>query len=104
MMGKVAARYSDMPIATSDNPRSEDPASIIEDVLAGMEKDSTAITDRADAISYAISRAGESDTVLIAGKGHEHYQEIGNERVRFSDFETAEACLVKRRGLAEVRS
>jgi UDP-N-acetylmuramoyl-L-alanyl-D-glutamate--2,6-diaminopimelate ligase len=104
MMGKVAMRYSDMPVATSDNPRSEDPGSIIRDVLEGMDEGSTAITDRADAIQYAISHAGAGDTVLIAGKGHEHYQEIGNERVLFSDFKTAEACLVKKRGPAEVRS
>ena len=104
MMGKVASRDSDMPVATSDNPRSEDPGSIIRDVLEGMDEGSTAITDRADAIQYAISHAGADDTVLIAGKGHEHYQEIGNERVRFSDFESAEACLEKRRGPTQVRS
>lgn len=97
MMGKVATRHSDRPVVTSDNPRSEDPDSIIQDVLRGMADDSVAITDRAAAIEYAVMHADAADTILIAGKGHEHYQDIGNQRIRFSDFETAEECLVKRR-------
>ncbi|MFT5500833.1 MAG: UDP-N-acetylmuramoyl-L-alanyl-D-glutamate--2,6-diaminopimelate ligase, partial [Woeseiaceae bacterium] len=97
MMGKVAALHSDCPVVTSDNPRSESPQEIMRDVLEGMEPGTTAIEDRSAAIEYAVSRADSTDTVLVAGKGHEHYQLIGNERVRFSDYETAAASLKIRR-------
>jgi UDP-N-acetylmuramoyl-L-alanyl-D-glutamate--2,6-diaminopimelate ligase len=93
MMGEVAARHADVPVVTSDNPRTEDPGQIIAEIVAGMAAGTTAIEDRAAAIAYAVSRAGADDTVLIAGKGHEHYQIIGEQRIRFSDFETAEAGL-----------
>lgn len=96
MMGKAANDHADVPIVTSDNPRSEDPAAIIEDVLQGMDDDSTSIADRADAIEFAIRNAASEDTILIAGKGHEHYQVIGKERIRFSDYETAERHLARR--------
>jgi UDP-N-acetylmuramoyl-L-alanyl-D-glutamate--2,6-diaminopimelate ligase len=97
MMGKVASRHSDCPIVTSDNPRSEVPAKIIQDVVEGMPKDSRTILDRAAAIEFAIAHADVSDTILIAGKGHEHYQDIGNQRIRFSDAESAVASLTQRR-------
>ena len=87
MMGKAANDHADVPIVTSDNPRSEDPAAIIENVLQGMDDDCTSIADRAEAIEYAIRNAASEDTILIAGKGHEHYQVIGDQRLRFSDYE-----------------
>lgn len=96
MMGKAAASHSDVPVVTSDNPRSEPPAQIIADVLAGMDEDATSIEDRATAIDIAVTSAKPDDTVLIAGKGHEHYQLIGEQRLRFSDYETALESLKKR--------
>ena len=96
MMGKVAARFADVTVVTSDNPRTESPGAIIADILAGMAADTTAIEDRATAIDVAVTSARAGDIVLIAGKGHEHYQVIGNERIRFSDYETARDSLSKR--------
>lgn len=96
MMGAVASQYADFAVLTSDNPRSEPPEKIIADVLDGMGAGATAITDRAAAIRHAIRDAAAGDIVLIAGKGHEHYQIIGSERTRFSDYDTAAACLNER--------
>lgn len=96
MMGKVAERLSDFPVVTSDNPRTEDPGRIIADVLEGMREDVVAIEDRSDAIAHAILSADVSDTILVAGKGHEHYQVIGTERLRFSDVEVAARHLAAR--------
>lgn len=96
MMGKVAERLSDFPVVTSDNPRTEDPHKIITDVLEGMSDEAVSIEDRNEAIAYAIDSADTSDTILIAGKGHEHYQIIGTERLRFSDVESAADNLVAR--------
>jgi len=96
MMGKVAERLSDFPVVTSDNPRTEDPDKIIVDVLGRMSDGTIAIVDRNEAIAYAISSADISDTILIAGKGHEYYQVIGTERFRFSDVEVAADILAAR--------
>jgi len=96
MMGIVAERLSDFPVVTSDNPRTEDPDTIIGDVLEKMSDGTIAIADRNEAIAYAISSAGISDTILIAGKGHEYYQVIGTERFRFSDVEAAADLLAAR--------
>ena len=86
IMGKNAARFADEVIVTSDNPRSEDPEAIIRDIVAGMEKNSFSIVpDRRDAITLALSRAREGDTVLVAGKGHEKYQIVGKKRLPFDD-------------------
>ena len=93
MMGKVAERLSDIAVVTSDNPRTENPGQIIADVLECMRADAIAIEDRDQAIAHAISSAAVSDTILVAGKGHEHYQIIGTERLRFSDVEVSERCL-----------
>ncbi len=88
---------ADFVIVTSDNPRTEDPQSIIDDVVAGFENcNSEAITvepDRRKAIEWAIEAAEADDIVLIAGKGHETYQIIGTEKFDFSDKEIAEKCL-----------
>lgn len=86
MMGLVAERFSDHCIVTSDNPRSENPQHIIDEVVGGMSKNQHEIVvDRAAAIARAISLAGQSDTVLVAGKGHEDYQEVGGVKHPFSD-------------------
>lgn len=96
MMGKVAERLADHAIVTNDNPRSEPPRQIIDDILQGMESDALAIEDRAEAIAHAISSAAPDDVVLIAGKGHENYQVIGDKTLSFSDFSSARDCLLAR--------
>ncbi|MBS7153227.1 MAG: UDP-N-acetylmuramoyl-L-alanyl-D-glutamate--2,6-diaminopimelate ligase, partial [Akkermansia sp.] len=86
LMGAVAARLSDACIVTSDNPRSEEPLSIINQITAGMPEGRYAIIpDRARAIATAIDQARLGDIVLIAGKGHENYQELSTGRIDFSD-------------------
>jgi len=96
----VAQRLADHVVITNDNPRTESPAAIIEQIVAGLaDADAaTVIEDRAAAIGWALSEAAAEDTVLIAGKGHENYQLIGTERLDFSDYGAAEANL---RALAE---
>ena len=94
MMGRVAEKFSDHCIVTSDNPRSENPQQIIEEVEAGMEKRShEVIVDRAAAIKRAIALARGGDTVLLAGKGHEDYQEVNGARLPFSDASVAMQAL-----------
>ncbi len=93
LMGGVAASLADQAIVTSDNPRNEDPAEIIADILAGMPPGQTAIVERSEAIATAIREAGEGDIVLIAGKGHEDYQEVRGVRHPFSDVRAAETAL-----------
>lgn len=87
LMGEIAEKYSDVTIITSDNPRTENPHSIIEDILNGIKDSHTVIEDRKDAIEYACRIAKENDIVVIAGKGHEDYQIIGNIKHHFSDKE-----------------
>lgn len=93
-MGKVATRKSTLTIITSDNPRTEDPAQIIKDIEAGVESQNfskyTTIPDRKEAIKMAIKFAEPKDIILVAGKGHETYQEINGERQHFDDKETIE--------------
>ena len=96
LMGKIATRLADHAIVTNDNPRSEAPAQIIADITADMGSDAVVIEDRRAAIAHAVSSAANDDIVLIAGKGHENYQIIGEERIVFSDLETAEANLLAR--------
>jgi UDP-N-acetylmuramoyl-L-alanyl-D-glutamate--2,6-diaminopimelate ligase len=94
MMGMVAEKLSDFCILTSDNPRSENPREIIAEVVGGMNEDNhEIIVDRAAAIQSAIRLARQSDTVLIAGKGHEDYQEISGVRHPFSDVLVAQQAL-----------
>ena len=95
-MGEVASRLSDQAIVTSDNPRCENAAAIIDDILAGMNDAAIVVEDRAAAIAYAIDACGDSATVMIAGKGHESFQIVGNESIPFSDFEIAVANLESR--------
>lgn len=81
IMGEIVARLADVSVVTSDNPRSEDPVEIIEEILAGMPEDVEKIVepDRPAAICKALALAGEGDTVLLAGKGHETYQEVNGQ-------------------------
>ena len=95
-MGKVAENGSDRIILTSDNPRSESPTKILAEIMDGIEdKDEVTLEeDRRAAIALGIRMASPGDTVLIAGKGHEDYQEFGNrERIHFDDREVAEEFL-----------
>jgi UDP-N-acetylmuramoyl-L-alanyl-D-glutamate--2,6-diaminopimelate ligase len=97
-MGEIAARLSDWAIVTSDNPRTENPERILQDILAGIpaEVEPLVIGDRAQAICTAILEAKPGDGVLIAGKGHEDYQILGTEKVHFDDREQARAALTER--------
>ena len=94
LMGAAAARHADRVIVTDDNPRGEDPRAIVAEILAGMPSGSAAevVQDRAAAIRAAIAGAGAGDIVLIAGKGHEDYQQIGERRLPFSDRVAVEAA------------
>ncbi len=93
MMGTIASKYADVRIITNDNPRSEEPGSIIAEIVAGMHGEYQVIEDRAKAITLAINNASPKDAVLLAGKGHEDYQEIKGERQPFSDSEIAHRVL-----------
>lgn len=106
LMGMVAARMSDVVVITSDNPRSEDPARIIEEIERGIPAGSQAstrapivesIVDRAAAIERAVATAAPGDVVLIAGKGHEKYQQIGDRVLPFDDGDVARSALTKKR-------
>jgi UDP-N-acetylmuramoyl-L-alanyl-D-glutamate--2,6-diaminopimelate ligase len=93
LMGEVVGRLADVAIVTSDNPRSEEPEAIIEEILAGMNGSEEVEPDRAVAIARAVERAGEGDVVLIAGKGHEQGQEFRDRTIPFDDREVARDAL-----------
>lgn len=111
LMARAVAAWSDCAIATSDNPRSEDPERILDDVETGLDKltrvapealaatphSYARVADRRRAIELALAAAGPADTVVIAGKGHEDYQIVGRERLPFDDREEARRAL-RRRG------
>lgn len=97
-MGKVADHRADKIIVTSDNPRSESPQKIINQVLLGISRDVSAVVDRRDAIRTAIVDAQPEDVILIAGKGHEDYQILGADRLPFSDRSEARLALRSRQG------
>jgi UDP-N-acetylmuramoyl-L-alanyl-D-glutamate--2,6-diaminopimelate ligase len=97
LMGRAAEAYSDIAIITSDNPRSEDPAAIVRDIEKGFQKGGyEVILDRREAIERAISLAESRDIVLIAGKGHEAYQQFAAETVPFSDVQVARQAIEAR--------
>ncbi len=96
LMGQVAERGADQLIITSDNPRSERPAAIIEQIREGIAGRAEVESDRCVAIHRAVGAAGPLDTVLIAGKGHERYQLIGADKVPFDDVGVAQAALAAR--------
>jgi UDP-N-acetylmuramoyl-L-alanyl-D-glutamate--2,6-diaminopimelate ligase len=102
MMGKVAGELADLVIATSDNPRSEDPLAILAAVEEGLKASGNRgyrlIPDRRQAIREAISEAGPGWAVLVAGKGHETYQILGDQKLPFSDLEEIGKALEARRG------
>lgn len=96
-MAKVAENLADIVIVTSDNPRTEEPAAIIGEIAAGFEYPTSAKISfelqRENAIELAIKKAGKGDIILLAGKGHENHQIIGNKKIPFSDKEVAGDCL-----------
>ena len=98
LMGGIAARLADEVVVTSDNPRTEDPQAIVDQILAGAAGGAPvrALVDRRAAIAEVLAAARAEDVVLIAGKGHEDYQEIGRERLPFSDLVEARTALEKR--------
>jgi UDP-N-acetylmuramoyl-L-alanyl-D-glutamate--2,6-diaminopimelate ligase len=117
LMGAVAARLSDLVVVTSDNPRSEDPEQIIDQIKRGIVMPAdrvppggqapkstpcVAIVDRREAIERAVRDATRGDLVLIAGKGHEKYQVIGSRVLPFDDIEVARAALARRRSASKV--
>lgn len=88
MMGEIAGRLSDFVIITSDNPRKEEPHQIIDEILPGVEKTGCSyicIVDRREAIEYALEMAGKDDIVVLAGKGHETYQELEDYKIEFDE-------------------
>ncbi|MEN2766542.1 UDP-N-acetylmuramoyl-L-alanyl-D-glutamate--2,6-diaminopimelate ligase [Ornithinibacillus xuwenensis] len=92
LMAQIAVKYADQAIFTSDNPRTENPQTILNDMTAGIEGSTTnfqVISDRREAIHYAIKQAQKDDIILIAGKGHETYQQIGHIKHHFDDREVA---------------
>jgi UDP-N-acetylmuramoyl-L-alanyl-D-glutamate--2,6-diaminopimelate ligase len=93
LMGEVVGRLADRAIVTSDNPRSEDPRAIIEEILAGMNGQEEVESDRAAAIARAVSEAEPGDVVVIAGKGHEQGQELRDRTIPFDDREVARDAL-----------
>ena len=95
MMGKVASELADGVVVTSDNPRDEEAGEIIQAILEGVSGEYAVEEDRAKAISIAITNAQAGDIVLIAGKGHEDYQEIAGEKHHFSDVEQVTKALVR---------
>ncbi len=96
-MGRIAVELADEVIVTSDNPRSENPQAIIDDIVAGITKTNhRELADRRAAIALAIDSAANDDVVVIAGKGHETYQVVGDQILHFDDLEEAEMALTKR--------
>ena len=93
VMGRIASELADLAIVTSDNPLSEDPAAIIDEILAGVTREVEVEPDRAAAIERALSEAAEGDVVLIAGKGHEQGQEFADRTIPFDDREVARDVL-----------
>ncbi len=93
LMGEIASRHADFVVVTSDNPRSEDPEAIIADILPGVRVPHAVHVDRRAAIRAAIGAAHRGDVVLVAGKGHEPYQEIAGKRLPFSDADEVRAAL-----------
>ena len=98
LMGAVAGRHADQVVITDDNPRSEKPGAIVDDILAGIPGyiDVEICHNRATAITEAVRQASAGDVVLVAGKGHEQFQQIGNRKYPFSDREVVQRALAER--------
>ena len=105
-MAAAAQAAADRLIVTSDNPRDESPQAIIDQVLAGLTGHAAALVepDRDRAIERAIHEAATQDVVLVAGKGHETYQEIAGQRLPFSDVDQVQQALAARQTAPEVRA
>lgn len=87
IMGEIASKIADEVILTSDNPRSEVPEEIINEIAAGIDRDVVKIADRKEAIEYVLAKFNEDENIVIAGKGAENYQEIKGQKIHFSDYE-----------------
>jgi len=100
LMGQAAEKLADCTVLTSDNPRNEDPRDIVAEILEGFEQPAAArvIIDRTEAIHWALAQAQPGDCLLIAGKGHEDYQIVNNERIALDDRQIAEDWLYAREG------
>lgn len=102
LMGRVAGELADLSIITSDNPRREDPLAIIASIEEGVQqsgnRDYRILPDRREAIRKAVGQAGEGWAVLVAGKGHEEYQILGDQELPFSDREEVRKALEERVG------
>jgi UDP-N-acetylmuramoyl-L-alanyl-D-glutamate--2,6-diaminopimelate ligase len=98
MMGELAEQHADNLIIADDNPRNEKGDEIVQHILSGISDRNRVkvIRDRADAISYAIENAATGDVVLVAGKGHETYQDVGGNKIIFSDANQVRLALQKR--------
>jgi UDP-N-acetylmuramoyl-L-alanyl-D-glutamate--2,6-diaminopimelate ligase len=95
-MAAAVARGADVVVLTSDNPRTEDPEQILDDLVEGLKgKDHERVVDRNDAIRFALSTAQEGDTLLLAGKGHETYQVVGDEQRPFDERAIVRDCLAE---------
>ena len=96
LMGAIAEQYADQVILTDDNPRTEDPALILQDIQAGLQQPQSAVVihGREQALQYVLKQAKADDVVLIAGKGHEDYQIIGETKLHFSDREIVQQLLL----------
>lgn len=100
MMGEVSGRIADFTIITSDNPRTEDPEEIVNQIEAGIKKTDgkyVKIVDRIEAMEYAIKMANKNDIVVFAGKGHETYQIIGKEKIHFDEKEIIKEIVEKKK-------
>ena len=98
LMGDIASQLSDIVIVTSDNPRGEEPMKIIDDILSGVEKNKKSVyihENRRKAIEYALKIAGKNDIILLAGKGHETYQLVGEEKIPMDEREIVREILSK---------
>src|SRR5690606_29476092 len=96
LMGRIAAELADFVVVTSDNPRSEDPLGIVQDIASGLPGDKEnykLIVDRQEAIRYALGLGRQGDLILLAGKGHERYQEIENKKIPFDERKIVEEVL-----------
>lgn len=91
MMAVTAEQFADKIIISDDNPRSEDPALIVKDMLAGLSEPEVAFVehDRFQAVKFALEKAGNNDIILLAGKGHEDYQVLKDKTIHYSDRESA---------------
>ncbi len=95
-MGEISGRMADLTVITSDNPRSEEPEDIMNDIETGIQRTDgkyIKIADRAEAVRYAVSSGQPGDIIVIAGKGHEDYQEIKGVKYHMKDRELVEAAL-----------